>query len=136
MLLLANLKGQASVEILIAVSILLVIFAFAFTTYIERKRDVGWSEEFLNAKSECYKTSSLIDRVRANGKNFEEIATFNIYKISIYGDLGSIGIFWDSSSTYCTFSTVNVTNTTHSRFDVFGEYRVFNDGTNVVFEKT
>jgi hypothetical protein len=135
-LLLANLKGQASVEVLIAVSILLIILAFAFNTYIERKREVDWSEEFLDAKSECYKTSSLISRVRANGKNFLEIATFIDYKISIYGDLRSIGVFWDSGSTYCTFSTVNVTNITHSRFDVFGEYRIFNDGTNVVFEKT
>jgi hypothetical protein len=128
-------KGQVGFEVLIAVSILLVIFAFAFTTYIGREREVMWSEEFLNAKSECYRMSSLINRVRTNGKNFLETATFNTYDILVSGNLGSIGVFWKNSSVYCTFSTVNVTNSTHSRFEVSGEYKIFNDGTNVVFEK-
>ena len=131
----AKSRGQVGFELLIAVGVLLVIFAFAFTTYIEREKEVDWSEDFLSAKSECFKASSLINRVSVNGKNFVETATFNTYNMRINGDLGSIGVIWNSSSAYCTFSTVNVTNSTHARFDVFGKYRIFNDGTNVVFQK-
>lgn len=130
-----DLKGQVSFEVLIALAILSLIFLFAFTSYIEKETEVGWSENFLDAKRECYEISSLINRVRVNGVNFVERSSFNTYKIRVNGDLRSIEVSWDSSTTYCMFPTVNVTNTTHQRFDVFGNYKIFNDGTNVVFEK-
>ena len=130
-----DLKGQVGFEALIAVAILLIIFAFAFSVYINRQIEVSWSETFLDSKIECYKVSSLINRANFNGKNFEERATFNTYKIHINGDLRSIEVSWDHSSTNCMFSTVNVTNATHTRFDIFGDYRIYDDGKNVVFQK-
>ena len=129
-----NSKGQVGFEALVAIIILLLMFAFAFNAYIGREIEVGWSEKFLDAKKECYGISSLINRVKANGKNFIERAEFT-HNIRVNGDLRSIEVFWDDDSTYCMFSSVNVKNITHARFNVSGEYKVFNDGSNVVFEK-
>lgn len=124
-----------SVEALIAVTILLVVFLFSFIVYNERQTEIGWSEDFMGAKRECYRISSLIGRVSVNGENFIERATFNSNKIHVNGDIRSIEVFWDHSYASCTLSTANVNNITHVRFDVFGNYKIFNNGTDVVFQK-
>ena len=132
-----QMKGQTSTEMMIAVSFLGFLLIISYLVYSERNRDIEWVSDFLEVKKICYEFSSVINRVRMNGKGFREKISYNQdYNVTIEGDNRAISIDFDSNTVLCEFSTVNVTNQTSSRFLVEkGEYFVENDGELVVFQK-
>lgn len=134
-------KGQASVETLIVLCVLSLVFLFFFLAYGGREREVTWSTNLLSARRECYRVSELINRVRINGENFAEQTSFNDFTVKIYGNGGGIEILFDSDYAYCTFATSNVTlNGTDMAgnnfiFSLSGYYRLVNEGLNLTFYK-
>lgn len=129
-------KSQVAVETLIVISVLALISLAVSSIYMQREENIGWSDDFLNAKRECYIVSSLINRVRANGKDFNEVISLQKgHRVKVFGDDHGIEVWWDGDYVFCTHSTTNVTNGTDSTFEFLADYKVFNDGVNVVFKK-
>lgn len=132
-------KAQTGIETFTVVFVLGLIFLYSFMMYVERNREVKWSEKVMNAQRECYRASALINRVRTNGYGFAEKASFGVYKVKIFGNARGVEVIFgdsvgpESNSYYCSFLTSNVTNTTDFTFEIFGNYKVVNEDANITF---
>gem|GEM_PF-3425551 len=134
-------KAQTGVETFIVVLLLVLISIYSFTTYLDRNREIKWSDRAMDAQRECYRTAFLINRVRANGYGFSEQTIFNKYNVRISGNSNGIDVLFYSDPAsgqqyyYCSFQTSNVTNSTHYNFEIYGKYDVVNEGKNITFHK-
>ena len=126
-------RGQASTEFLVVIIFLMLIFISVFAVYSKNRSELVHSSLYLDAKTECYLISNMINRVMAGGKDLVETGSFHNAKV--FGDMRGVEVYFEKGYVYCKFSTSNVTNLTHRTFDLSGDYRVFNDGENVVFKK-
>ncbi len=131
-------KAQVGMETFVVMLVVSLLFLYSFMTYVNRNKEIKLSDKMLSAQRECYIISDLINRVRYGGRGFAERISFK-NKVKIYGNDGGIEVYFDSDGTtnnyYCTFSTSNVTNTSDSTFEVYGNYKVVNEGVNIVFYK-
>jgi hypothetical protein len=140
-------KAQSGIETYTVAFIISLMFLYSFLTYVSRNAEVETSSAMMDAQKQCHEIADMINRVRANGEGFAESASF-LHRARIYGSGRGVEVFFDRSSGqagqpgsgtdyyYCTFSTSNVTNTTHTAFDVLGGYTVVNEGTDITFYKT
>lgn len=145
MLLLVNFsrsrKAQSGTETFVAVFVLGLIILYTFVTYVDRNREVQWSDSAMQAQRECYSTAETINRVRSNGYGFLELVSFT-HRVKIYGNDRGMEVFFDNGRGqfeyyYCTFSTSNVTNTTDYTFETSArdKYKAVNEGNDIVFYK-
>src|SRR3989344_7255437 len=68
-------KGQISIEILYAVSVILILFSILTVMELERKQDVRRMEDFLKKRGECFKLSTLIAGASSTG----DVAIYDYY---------------------------------------------------------
>ena len=109
------------------------VFLSVLILYSQNREELVRSSLYLDAKKDCYLISSMINRVMASGKNFAETVSF--YNATIFGDMRGVEIYFENGYVYCKFSTSNITNLTHQTFDLSGDYKIFNNGESVVFQK-
>jgi hypothetical protein len=126
-------KGQASMEAMIAIGVLFVIFFVMFMFYNQKNIDLNNTEIELTAKSECFKLSLAINNIFSLGENSQ--ITLNLKNnITVEPEQKRI----ESESATCTIITNQVSDQsvlTGQRFTLLeGDITLSNDNNIVVIQ--
>ncbi len=122
-------KSQISLEFLFAIGVVLFIFIFILIFTIQKKAEVSFATNYLEAKTDCIKLSNLINSVYVNQ---DSNVTFKLKNNATISP-GLIEVNKDSQITaFCTFS-VSVSNGSHNNFQVrLGNVTLRNSNNSVI----
>ena len=124
-------KSQVSLEFLFAIGIVLFIFIFLSIFTIEKRAEVNFATNYLEARTDCNKLSAIIDSVYVNhGSN----VTFKLKNnATLDSASGFIEVEKNSQTVaFCSFSAV-VTNGTNSNFQIrLGNVNLKNSNNTVI----
>jgi hypothetical protein len=92
-------KGQASLEMMVAAGLILVIFLGVYLIYVSKYADISKTKNELNEREDCLKLINAITEIFTLGKSSE--ITIDIDNdLNVYPAQQRI----ETSKTFCTFS--------------------------------
>ena len=129
-------KTQASQEIIVTISVMIIIFSFAFLISSQKNVEASKLKSYISGKDLCIELSTLFDETVANGNGSQKTLfissklNFKPYNISITNGT-TIMINNTDMVLFCT-TKANVTNGTSNRFSILPGWRtIVNNNTRV-----
>ncbi len=131
-------KAQIGVETLIVFTILIILLAFSFTSYVNKNSEINTAREYLEARKICQSVQIAVNQlsVSSYGSSFQltiptKLQTID-YKLDVYPSDKVVVVSWKNFSSSCLLSVQNVTNSSSFVFNSFaiskGENSVYVDG--------
>ena len=131
-------KGQAGIETLFGVSLLLIFLVFAFVTSVSKSSETQFAQTYLEAQKICYEIKNIINQISSYsfGAAVQVIIPNKIdstdYNLTVDSNNKTLTIEWSNNLFSCTILTPNVTNNTHNKFTIAKGTKTFKNSNGVV----
>ncbi len=124
-------KGQISIEVLYAVSIVLILFTLLSVLALERRGDVRRMEDFMNKRGECFRLSTLIAGAASTGDRavYDFYSHYNINVESRgFINVRDLNVTGTSQEVFCSFHAVIADNYTlaDGNYKIIGGFGIVN----------
>lgn len=123
-------KGQVGVETLFIFGFLILVFLFAFVSYIQRSEDIEFASQFFDGNKICNTVKESVNQAHTSGWGsrvyfkLPDKIRGNKYNVTVNSFSQSLIVSWNRNTVSCPMITRNVTNSTHSFFKLNGTSNV------------
>jgi len=109
-------KGQAGIETVFGVSLLVIFLVFAFSISVSKSSESQFTKTYLGVQKVCYEIKNIINQVSSDGFGIatqftipNKIDSFD-YNLTVDSNKKTLTLEWNGNLFSCTVLTKDVTN--------------------------